>query len=72
MNLYLDKGYAFVTESAYKLNGKYETKTPKTASSRRRVALPLPLVSLPLDYKRSQSEMREGLGGHLTEEDFVF
>jgi integrase len=71
-NLDLNRGYAFVVESGYKLHGKYVTKQPKTASSRRRVALPASLVAVLQEHRCKQSANIEDLGGRLTDEDYVF
>ncbi len=71
-NLDLARSYAFVVESGYKLHGEYVTKQPKTASSRRRVALPPSLVAVLQEHRCKQTANLEALGGRLSDEDFVF
>jgi len=71
-NLDLTKGYAFVVESGFKVNGQWSTKDPKTASGRRRVALPISLVAVLQEHRCKETANREDLGGRLTDEDYVF
>jgi integrase len=62
-----------VVETAFKLNdGTYVFKEPKTAHSRRSVAIPPSLAVLLRQHKEDQREQRSQLGRPLSENDLVF
>ena len=71
-NVDLDMACFFVVETAYKLNGTYIIRQPKTAKSRRGVALPPSLALLLREYKAGREVERLLLGKRLTDDDFVF
>ena len=71
-NVDLDMACFFVVETAYKLNGTYIIRQPKTAKSRREVALPSSLAILLREYKARKELERLLLGKRLTDDDFVF
>ncbi len=72
-NVDLDLANIYVAETAYKLsNGEYIIKEPKTAHSRRTVALTPSLALLLRKHKNDQEELWLRLGRILTENDFVF
>lgn len=61
-----------VVETAYKLNGSYVIKEPKTPHSRRQIALP-PSLALVLRQRRAEQKTQgDLLGKPLTDNDFVF
>jgi len=64
--------YLSVVEAAYKLNGTYVIKEPKTSHSRRRIALPPSLGLVLRQHKAGQEAQRALLGKPLTDNDFVF
>jgi integrase len=64
--------YLSVVKAAYKLNGIYIVKEPKTSHSRRRVALSPSLALVLRQYKAEQEAQRALLGKSLTDDDFVF
>lgn len=64
--------YLSVVEAAYKLNGTYVVKEPKTPSSRRRIALPPSLVLVLRQHRAEQEAQLALLGKSLTDDDFVF
>jgi len=64
--------YLSVVEAAYKLNGTYVVKEPKTSHSRRRIALSPSLALVLRQYKAEQEAQRALLGKSLTNDDFVF
>ncbi len=64
--------YLSVVEAAYKLNGTYVIKEPKTSHSRRRIALPPSLGLVLHQHKAGQEAQRALLGKPLTDNDFVF
>ena len=71
-NLDLDSMTLTVVESAFKLNGQWHFKEPKTASGKRGIDLPPRLVLLLKHYKETEENRRLMLGGALTENDLVF
>jgi len=64
--------YLSVVEAAYKLNGTYVVKEPKTSHSRRRVALSPSLALVLRQYKAEKEAQRALLGNSLADDDFVF
>ena len=64
--------YLSVLEAAYKLNGTYVVKEPKTPHSRRRIALPPSLALVLRQHRGEQQAQRAVLGKPLTDDDFVF
>ena len=64
--------YLSVVEAAYKLNGIYVVKEPKTSHSRRWIALSPSLALVLRQYKAEQEAQRALLGKSLTDDDFVF
>lgn len=61
-----------VVETAYKLNGSYVIKEPKTPHSRRQIALP-PSLGLVLRQRRAEQKTQgDLLGKPSTDNDFVF
>jgi len=64
--------YLSVVEAAYKLNGTYVIKEPKTSHSRRRVVLSPSLALVLRQHKAEQQAQRALLGKPLTDNDFVF
>ena len=64
--------YLSVVEAAYKLNGTYVIKEPKTSHSRRQIALPPSLGVVLRQHKAGQEAQRALLGKPLTDNDFVF
>ena len=72
-NLDLDMASIHVVESAHKLSsGEYVIKEPKTAHSRRTVALPPSLALLLRQHRSDQEQICSQLGRRLTDKDFVF
>ena len=65
-------GSISVVETAYKLNGSYIIKEPKTSHSRRQIALPPSLALVLREHKDEQRAQRASLGKPMTENDFVF
>jgi len=64
--------YLSVVETAYKLNGTYVTKEPKTSSGKRRIVLS-PSLGLVLRQHRADQEAQQALlERSLTDNDFVF
>lgn len=61
-----------VVETAYKLNGSYVIKEPKTPHSRRQIALPPSLVLVLRQRRAEQKRQGDLLGKALTDNDFVF
>ena len=64
--------YLSVVEAAYKLDGTYVIKEPKTLHSRRRIALSPSLGLVLRQHKAEQEAQRALLGEPLTDEDFAF
>jgi len=64
--------YLCVVETAYKQDGTYIVKEPKTSHSRRRIALSPSLVLVLRQHRAEQEEQRASLGKPLTDDDFVF
>ena len=64
--------YLSVVETAYKLDGDYVIKEPKTLHSRRRIALSPSLGLVLRQYRGEQEAQRALLGKPLTDHDFVF
>jgi len=71
-NVELDMACLSVVETGYKVNGVYIIRQPKTAKSRRQVALPPSLAILLREYKARKEVERLLLGKPLTYDDFVF
>ena len=71
-NVDLEMPCFFVVETAYKLNGTWIIRQPKTPKSRREVALPSSLAILLREYKARKELERLLLGKRLTDDDFVF
>jgi integrase len=72
-NVDLDRAVLYITETAFKLsNGEYVIKEPKTATSRRMVALPPSLVVLLKGYRADHELFFIQLGAQLQEDDFLF
>jgi len=64
--------YLSVVEAAYKLNGTYVIKEPKTSHSRRRIALSPSLGLVLRQHKAEQEAQRVLLEKPLAGDDFVF
>jgi len=64
--------YLSVVEAAYKLDGTYVIKEPKTLHSRRRIALSPSLGLVLRRHKAEQEAQRALLGKPLLDDDFVF
>jgi integrase len=61
-----------VVETAYKLEGSYKVKEPKTAHSQRQITLPPSLALVLHEHKAGQMQHRALLGRPLNDYDFVF
>ena len=64
--------YLSVVETAYKLNGTYVIKEPKTPHSRRRIALSPSLGLVLRQHRAEQQAQCAVLGKPLTDDNFVF
>jgi integrase len=64
--------YLSVMQSLNKVNGRDLVQEPKTANSKRRVALPSSLVLVLRQYREAQEALRASVGAQLTDEDYVF
>lgn len=64
--------YVSVVETAYKLDGTYVTKEPKTSHSRRRIALSPSLALVLRQHRVNEEERCALLGKPLTDDAFVF
>ena len=71
-NVDLDMACLFVVETGYKLNRTYIIRQPKTANSRRQVALTPSLAIFLREYKARRELEQLLLGKPLTDDDFVF
>jgi len=65
-------GYISVVETAYKLNGTYIMKEPKSSAGRRRIALSPSLALVLRQHKAQEEERCALLGRALTDDAFVF
>lgn len=65
-------GYISVSESLNKIDGRVIIKEPKSASGKRRVALPPSLALVLRQHREAQEALRASLGGTLAESDYVF
>jgi len=61
-----------VVETAYKLNETYVIKEPKTAHSRRQIALPPSLALVLRAHKKEREAQQAAPGGRLSGHDFVY
>jgi integrase len=65
-------GYLSVTHSLNKVGGQVIIKEPKTASGKRRVALPSSLSLVLRQHRKAQESLRASVGASLEDNDFVF
>jgi integrase len=65
-------GYISISESFNKVNGQVVIKEPKSASGKRRVALPPSLGLVLRQHREAQEALIASLGGTLTGSDYVF
>ena len=66
------QAYISVSESLSKVAGKVLIKEPKTASGKRRIALPPSCALVLRQHHAEQKELRQSLEGTLSDADFVF
>jgi len=71
-NVDLDSGMMSIMYTLYRTGSEWHLKEPKSARSRRQIAMPRALTAHLEEHKKTLEAERVAMGGQLTAEDFVF